>query len=232
MNIKAVIFDKDGTLFDFQDTWGAWMGKILERLAGTDKVMFENLAQALKYDAETKTILPNSIVIAGTPVEISKVIQRFKSEMSVLDILSLINKEAESAPQTLVTDLKLLTKHLRSQGLKMSVMTNDAERPAQRHLEAVGVLDLFDYVIGSDSGYGAKPDPTPLIALAKKMDVLACDCVMVGDSTHDLIAGRSAGMLTVGVLTGLAKHEELTNLADVVLPDISHLVAWMAGQNN
>ena len=64
------------------------------------------------------------------------------------------------------------------------------------------------------------------------MDVLACDCVMVGDSTHDLIAGRSAGMLTVGVLTGLAKHEELTNLADVVLPDISHLVAWMAGQNN
>ena len=55
---------------------------------------------------------------------------------------------------------------------------------------------------------------------------------MVGDSTHDLIAGRSAGMLTVGVLTGLAKHEELTNLADVILPDISHLVAWMAGQNN
>ena len=66
MNIKAVIFDKDGTLFDFQDTWGAWMGKILERLAGTDKVMFENLAQALKYDAETKTILPNSICLLYT----------------------------------------------------------------------------------------------------------------------------------------------------------------------
>ena len=208
MNIKAVIFDKDGTLFDFQDTWGAWMGKILERLAGTDKVMFENLAQALKYDAETKTILPNSIVIAGTPVDISTVIQRFKSDMSILEILSLINKEAESAPQSLVTDLKLLTKQLRRQGLKISVMTNDAERPAQMHLEAVGVLDLFDFVIGSDSGHGAKPDPTPLIALAKKMDVLACDCVMVGDSTHDLIAGRSAGMLTVGVLTGLAKCED------------------------
>ena len=232
MNIKAVIFDKDGTLFDFQDTWGAWTGKILERLAGTDKVMFENLAQALKYDAEAKTILPNSIVIAGTPLEISTVIQRFKSEMSVLDILSLINKEAESAPQSLVTDLKLLTKQLRRQGLKISVMTNDAEKPAQMHLEAVGVLDLFDFVIGSDSGYGAKPDPTPLIALAEKMDVLSRDCVMVGDSTHDLIAGRSAGMLAVGVLTGLAKCEELTNLADVVLPDISHLVAWMAGQNN
>ena len=152
--------------------------------------------------------------------------------MSVLDILSLINKEAESAPQSLVTDLKLLTKQLRRQGLKISVMTNDAEKPAQMHLEAVGVLDLFDFVIGSDSGHGAKPDPTPLIALAEKMDVLSRDCVMVGDSTHDLIAGRSAGMLAVGVLTGLAKCEELTNLADVVLPDISHLVAWMAGQNN
>jgi phosphoglycolate phosphatase len=99
------------------------------------------------------------------------------------------------------------------------------------HLQVEGALDLFDYVIGSDSGYGAKPDPEPLLALATKMDVSASNCVMVGDSTYDLIAGRSAGMYTVGVLTGLAEIKDLTNLADVVLPDISHLAAWILSQN-
>ena len=50
---------------------------------------------------------------------------------------------------------------------------------------------------------------------------------MVGDSTHDLLAGRAAGMMTVGVLTGLATTTDLSPHADVVLPDIGHLPGWL-----
>ena len=50
---------------------------------------------------------------------------------------------------------------------------------------------------------------------------------MVGDSTHDLIAGRAAGMWTVGVLTGIAATDELAPYADAVLPDIGHLPGWL-----
>ena len=98
MNIKAVIFDKDGTLFDFQDTWGVWTGNMLARIAGSDAAMFQNLAQALKYDVITKKVLPGSVIIAGTPVEIAEVIQSFKADMKVLDIIRQINEEAETAP--------------------------------------------------------------------------------------------------------------------------------------
>ena len=55
---------------------------------------------------------------------------------------------------------------------------------------------------------------------------------MVGDSTHDLIAGHAAGMRTVAVLTGLAVREDLEDLANLVLPDISHLAAWISAQNS
>ncbi len=51
--------------------------------------------------------------------------------------------------------------------------------------------------------------------------------VMVGDSTHDLLAGRRAGMRTLGVLTGTALAEELAPLADAVLPDIGHIPEWL-----
>ena len=50
---------------------------------------------------------------------------------------------------------------------------------------------------------------------------------MVGDSTHDLSAGRAAGMRTVGVLTGVAQAEVLEPFADVILPSIADLPAWL-----
>ncbi|MGR3462852.1 MAG: HAD family hydrolase, partial [Roseovarius sp.] len=50
---------------------------------------------------------------------------------------------------------------------------------------------------------------------------------MVGDSTHDLIAGRAAGMACVGVLPGTATQADLAPFADAVLPDIGHLPGWL-----
>ena len=232
MDIRAVIFDKDGTLFDFQSTWGVWTGHILSLIAGSDVELFQKLASALDYDAVAGKVLPGSVIVAGTPAEIAKVIQGFKPESTVSDILGQLNEQAEKAPQVLVTDLLSLTRELRSQGLKLCVMTNDAVRVAHGHLTSVGASDFFDHVIGSDSGYGAKPDPAPLLALAAKIDVPAAACLMVGDSTHDLIAGHAAGMRTVAVLTGLAVREDLEDLANLVLPDISHLAAWISAQNS
>lgn len=50
---------------------------------------------------------------------------------------------------------------------------------------------------------------------------------MVGDSLHDIVAGKAAGMATVAVLTGIAGAQELSPHADVVLPDIAALGAWI-----
>jgi phosphoglycolate phosphatase len=53
---------------------------------------------------------------------------------------------------------------------------------------------------------------------------------MVGDSLHDLHAGRAAGMRVAAVLTGLATAAELAPHADVVLRDIGHLPGWLEAQ--
>ena len=65
------------------------------------------------------------------------------------------------------------------------------------------------------------------LAFAEDQRLEPARCVMVGDSCHDLEAGRRAGMATVAVLTGVAERAELAPLADVVLADISHLPAWL-----
>ena len=231
MTIRGVIFDKDGTLFDFQSTWGIWTSQVLVRIAGSDGVLLDQLALSLGYDTKTRRVQPGSVIVAGTPMEIAAVIHSHIPTMGQSQICDWLNEEAETAPQVLVTDLHRLSAELRRIDLGLCVMTNDAEGPARAHLASVQVLELFDLVIGSDSGFGAKPQAAPLLALADKMDIPAAACIMVGDSTHDLRAGRAAGMRTVAVLTGLAEAAELAPLANAVLPDVSHLPAWISAQN-
>jgi phosphoglycolate phosphatase len=95
------------------------------------------------------------------------------------------------------------------------------------HLDKAGVLDHFDFVAGFDSGFGGKPQSGQLLGFAKAVGIDPKRIAMIGDSTHDLIAGRAAGMQTVAVLTGLADHAVLAPLADAVFPDIGSLPDWV-----
>jgi phosphoglycolate phosphatase len=111
--------------------------------------------------------------------------------------------------------------------LRLGVATNDGEAPARAHLAIAGVSDLFDFVAGFDSGWGGKPAPGQLAAFVARTGLAPAHVAMVGDSRHDLMAGRAAGMRTVAVLTGIAEAPELSPLADAVLPDIGHLAGWL-----
>ena len=49
-NIRAILFDKDGTLFDFQATWGAWAQRLLTEFSGNDRARADEMAQVLGFD--------------------------------------------------------------------------------------------------------------------------------------------------------------------------------------
>ncbi|MEM7090648.1 MAG: HAD-IA family hydrolase, partial [Pseudomonadota bacterium] len=91
-----------------------------------------------------------------------------------------------------------------------------------------GIREHFDFIAGYDSGHGFKPGPGQLLAFAAHVGVDPSRVAMVGDSLHDLQAGRAAGMVTIGVLTGLAGADVLAPMADVVLPDIGHIPGWLS----
>ena len=142
-------------------------------------------------------------------------------------LVSHMNILAAKAPQAEAVPLLPLLGRLRARGIKLGVATNDAEMPARAHLKMAGVGDLFDFVVGSDSGYGCKPQPGMLLAFANQMKLKPSEVVMVGDSRHDMLAGRNAGMATVAVISGMNPESGLGKLADGVMPDISALPAWI-----
>ncbi len=228
MPIDAIVFDKDGTLFDFANTWGAFGRLMLMRLAKNDADRAAELGQVIGFDLDTETYAYDSIVIAATVEEIAEVLLPHVAGMTLDALVDLMNAEAAVAPQAPAVPLGPFLSGLKQSGLKLGVATNDSEHPALQHLESAGIKDHFDFVAGYDSGHGFKPGPGQLLAFAAHVGVQPDRIAMVGDSLHDLQAGRAAGMITIGVLTGLAEADALAPMADVVLPNIGHIPAWLA----
>ena len=222
--IKAVIFDKDGTLFDFRHSWGAWTKALLEELQPNAR---GDLAQVLGFDPRHISFAPDSPVIAQTTPEIAALLHPHLEGITLKSLNALMNQLAVHAPMVPAVALREVLSDLVARGLTLGLATNDTEIPARTHLSGAGVLDLFDFVAGCDSGYGGKPAPGQLLAFAAQTGLPPSRIAMVGDSLHDLDAARAAGMRAVGVLTGPARRETLTPHADVVLGTIAELGAWI-----
>lgn len=225
--IAGLVFDKDGTLFDFERTWANWCADFIHGLTGGEPESTRAVARAFHYDLETRRFAPTSPIIAGTLEVIVEAIRHVRPHLDERAVRRHITAATADVPQVEAVPLVPLLDRLRGAGFVLGVATNDAEDPARAHLEAAGVLDRFAFIAGYDSGYGAKPGPGMLRAFCDMTSLAPERCAMIGDSTHDLASGRTAGMHTVGVLTGLACTEDLAVLADVVLSDIGALPKWL-----
>ena len=226
-HIKGVVFDKDGTLFDFNATWGAWARDVFVAETKDDPTRLGELADALGYDLGKGLFRAGSLVIASTVSEIAQAVLPFVPETSAEALVTRFNAAAIIAPQIETTPLIPFLTSLRDAGLKLGVATNDGEEPARAHLAAANTEALFDFIVGSDSGFGGKPAAGQLHGFCEATGLDAGACAMIGDSTHDLHAGRAAAMTTVAVLTGVAGREELAPHADIVLNSIAELPEWL-----
>lgn len=223
MRLDAILFDKDGTLFDFGATWNRWAGEVIHELADGCSNLAADLAHSIHFDLKASTFMPTSPAIAGTNRQVAEFLAPHLSALTVPQIereLEVRSAVVEGLP---VVPLAPYLDDLARRGIALGVVTNDSEFSARSQLDQAGVLEKFDFVAGFDSGFGAKPDPDPLLAFCASAGITPARTAMVGDSTHDLVAGRAAGMTTIGVLTGLAEAEELSPFADHVLPDIGHI---------
>ncbi len=229
MAISALLFDKDGTLFEFAATWEGWAEAFLLRACGGDCARASRIGAHIGFDLASRTFAPDSPVIAETPAEIAAAMILHMPETSYDALLEMLNKEAETVTLVPAVPLVAFLDRLIGDGLRLGVATNDAHAPAMAHLRAAGIAGHFEFIAGSDSGFGAKPGTGQMLAFAASVDLDPDRIAMVGDSAHDLIAGRSAGMSTIGVLTGFATEADLSPHADVVLADIGHIPAWLAG---
>ena len=89
------------------------------------------------------------------------------------------------------------------QGVPLALVTSKARDMALRTLDVCGFADVFPVVVTADEVERGKPDPEPVtLALGQLGGIEAETTIFVGDSPHDIVAGRAAGVVTVGVTWG------------------------------
>ncbi|MEL6570857.1 MAG: HAD family hydrolase [Pseudomonadota bacterium] len=225
--IHGVIFDKDGTLFDFDKTWGPVTGQMIRDETVGDAAQESELAKVLGFDLANDRFFPGSLVIASTADVVEAAVLPFTRDKDLDALRARMRAATSSVPQVAVGDLSSLFSDMASAGLTLGIATNDAEAPARANLAQFDLEQHFAFIAGMDTGFGSKPEPGQLMGFCNQTGISPANCVMVGDSLHDLHAGRSAGMATVGVLTGPAAEDELAPYADVVLGSIMDLPAWL-----
>ncbi len=228
MTIKGLVFDKDGTLFHYGGTWAVWTDLVLADLSGGDDALKRTLAEAVGYDIDSRVFLPGSLIVGASAGEINDAWLTLLPDWTAEQVDAVAVQHLESLPSLPVCDLKAFFSALKAQGFKLGLITNDYEVGAVQQLQGEGIYELFDFVAGFDSGHGMKPAADPLLAFGAAVGLPMDAVAMVGDSTHDLGAGRAANAgMTIGVLTGPAEEADIAHLADVILPDITGIPAHL-----
>lgn len=234
--IRGVLFDKDGTLLDFNGTWLQPYHAMAEYLATQSGGQLSAADFLIDggYLPDTRSWQPDSLLAAGSNQQIfdrwAKLLGAPLSAEQLRSIGQHFQREG-SDYVGVIADLGPCLEGLVEQGFTLGVATMDDERQARSMLGAFEIAHLFEFVCGADSGFGVKPEPGMVLAFCERTGLRPEEVAMVGDSPRDIQMGINAGAgLSIGVTSGAHDGVELGRYTRHVLQDIGALTRYLQGQ--
>ncbi len=232
--IKGILFDKDGTLVDFNATWSVVADLMAMEAAGGDRAKADELLSAAGLDFEAKRFRPDSIFAAGTNMDVVELWFPCLSSAGQKDALQRfdrITSEQGSAMAVPLPGMAETLAALHAGEYRLGIATNDSTAGAEKTLAALGIAQLFDAAYGYDAVANPKPAPDTIRAFCDYTGLKPSEIAMVGDNRHDLEMARAGGCgLAIGVLSGTGTRQSLAPMADAVLDSVAELPAYLAGR--
>ncbi|MCW0233902.1 MAG: HAD family hydrolase [Ferrovibrio sp.] len=231
MNIRGLLFDKDGTLVDVDRTWGPAAWEVMTDLADGDRARLEALIACSHYIEEERRFRMSSPLLAGAPDDYADdwaaALGRPPDDGFRRELSQRLG-EAGLRHLTPLGALPELFAGLQDSGLPIGLATNHGAAGARRQLRALGIEAHFGFVAGSDSGFGRKPGPGMVQAFAAAAGLPVGEIALIGDSFHDLHAARAAGAIAIAVPSGLIPRAALAAEADLVIGSLAELPSLLA----
>ena len=216
-SVKGVLFDLDGTLINSLDTYNMAFNHIAQRhnLRAVDiREMADFLNQFISLDQLLLSLYPSL-----TPQDITAFRRAMKDEFIALS-------KDHTTLQPHAREVLLLLRHA---GMKIGVATGrmSVGNGKWRDLKNLGIDTLIDAVVTAGETK-PKPDPASLIKCTEELSLSRSECVFVGDSRADVIAGKRAGVQVIALPTGVASKDQLAEeKPDSMIDSLSALPAHL-----
>jgi phosphoglycolate phosphatase-like HAD superfamily hydrolase len=213
--IRALCFDIDGTLSDTDDQYvqrlAGWLNPFQSLLPGKNpQAVARRIVMAIESPGNVLFSLPDRLNIDDQLASIGHALLR-------------LGRHNHHPKYLLVAGVREMLAKL-SERYPLAVVSARGERSSLLFLDQFGLRPYFQFVATARTCRHTKPYPDQILWAAQHMGVDPGACLMVGDTSVDIRAGKAAGAQTVGVLCGFGQEKELHRQgADLILPTTPHL---------
>lgn len=212
--IQALCFDVDGTLSNTDDLYTQKISKFIP------KFLFKQPDQTARRIVMWIEAPGNALMGLADTLHLDD------EMVAVINWISRHRKHS-SKEFLLVPGVDEMLRQLHGR-YPMAVVSARDEKGTMAFLERFDLVQYFDAIVTGLSAKHTKPYPDPVLLAADKLGVAPENCLMIGDTTVDIRAGKSAGAQTVGVLCGFGEEPELRKMgADEILGDTTELVGLL-----
>ena len=236
LEVKAILFDKDGTLTNIDNLW----------VEPTEMVIRKILKQHIKEDSPITIeqmlellgivrgeIIPNSVIASGTVEDmLDEIGKYFPIDKTALydEVLQDFRNYLLAHPDMIVPigDVAFLISELKHKGIKVGVVTNDSYIPTKTIFEILMIWHLFDFVATPDE-YPAKPASDSLIGASQHLAVPLHEIFYVGDSYLDMDYAKHCGG-GIAVLTSGSDVQIMKEQSVLVLDSVEQLLDFVIGE--
>ncbi|WIY61648.1 HAD family hydrolase [Bacillus arachidis] len=231
--VRAILFDKDGTLMDFHSIWI----KVAEELVVEFVQLYKlpaSLQDVLLQEIGVEGVLvnPHSALAAGTSLDIAQIFCKHISSIEECDMHHWISEKIfklmyeHRSHIRMTADLPIILQTLKDKGFILGIVTADDLAPTDLFLKQCHLESFFDYIVASDTFPAQKPDKQIVESFCEKFGLSPREVVVVGDTPTDLhLAKNSGACYAIGVLSGTGDRQTLAPLADIILDSVGNFIS-------
>jgi phosphoglycolate phosphatase len=209
---RAVVFDLDGTLIDSAPDIRAGINAILKPHGLPELTLRETIRL---IGQGPRPLVERAFASRRQTLDRDQLHELTQRFIAAYERNPAPETQAFPGAREVITELR--------RGARLGICTNKPVRLASQVLARCGLESLLDGLIGSDSGFGRKPDPGPIRALLEKLEVSPGETLYVGDSEIDVTAARAAGVKVAIVSFGYADRPAEELGADAFVGDFAEL---------
>ncbi len=215
MGFQAVVFDMDGVIFDSE-------AKVIECWqVVAEKYGIPDIEDACRHCLGLNRDATRDYMLGRYGQDFPY--DEYKTEMS-----DLFHERYGDGKLPVKSGVRELLPWLKEHGIKIALASSTRRAIVEAELKAAGLYDYFDKVIGGDMVEKSKPAPDIFLKACNELCVEPCDAYAIEDSHNGVRSAQSAGLKCIMVPDLAPATDEMSELAEMVLPDLSAVMEHFA----